>query len=405
MKFLGLFAVACLVMSSTVNAGQLIEHKNGKPVPGKYIVMLKKTAAAPEGIQRFADKVSEIARRNRGNALSPGGRRKVPKITLQYENLNGFVIEDGDEDLQELLGQEDVDYIEQDSEFEMAATQSNPPSWGLPRIILRNPPTGSKTPFIYPDPAGAGITAYVLDTGILTSHQEFEGRARNGANFVKGESSSDENGHGTHVAGTLGGKTYGVAKKVNIIGVKVLSKSGIGELSGIIAGMDWVIKDAPGKRVIINMSIVGRDSQVMSDAVDRLSAANLPVFVAGGNFPDYDACEGSLSGHHHSFAVGASDSNDAWASFYSYGPCIDLIAPGVDIASADNQGNNSGASRSGTSMATPHVAGAAAVYMSVDKNLKYPYQIYGKLTQTATKNKITGNLRGTPNLFLYLAQS
>ncbi|KAF9978774.1 subtilisin-like serine protease [Actinomortierella ambigua] len=402
MKFLSLLAVATLALSVTVDAGRLIERKNAKVIPGQYIVMLKQNLTEPN---RFADKIKEISHRNRKNILAHGGRRKYPKITHQYENLNGYAIEDGDEDLEELLNQEDVDYIEQDSEFTIAASQSNPPSWGLPRIILRSPPTGSKTPFTYPDQAGSGITAYVLDTGIYTEHSDFEGRARAGANAVNGTPNTDENGHGTHVAGTIGGKTFGVAKKVKLVSVKVLNSSGGGQVSNIVAGMDWVIKDAPGKRAIVNMSIVGGSSQVIEDAVGRLAAANLPVFVAAGNDPQKDACEGSLSGHYQVYSVTASDKNDALAIFSSYGPCVDMIAPGVDIISAFNMGTGSSLITSGTSQAAPHVAGVAAVYMSMDKNLKTPTQVYTKLTQTCTKNKITGNLRGTPNRFLYLAQS
>ncbi|KAG0223905.1 subtilisin-like serine protease [Actinomortierella wolfii] len=401
MKFLSLLVVACLAVSSTVDAaGVFIQNKEGKPLPGKYIVMLKKNVVSANN---FESRINEIMHRNRKDFNAHGRQRKTPKITQRFRNLHGFTIEDGEDDLQELLSLDDVEYIEQDAEFHITATQNNPPSYGLPRISQRNRLTSNRTPYKFPNQAGAGVTAYVLDTGINTAHVDFEGRARMGANFIRGSPNTDQNGHGTHVAGTIGGKTFGVAKKVNLVGIKVLDARGSGATSGIVAGMDFVVRDARGKRAVVNMSLGGGVSRAINDAVDRLVAANIPVFVAAGNDFNVNACNGSPSGARNAFTVAASDSADRIASFSSFGTCNEIIAPGVNIASTWIGSSRATNVISGTSMATPHVAGAAAVYMSVDRNLRTPAQVYNKLIQTATPNKISGPLRGTPNRLLFLS--
>ncbi|KAF9978776.1 hypothetical protein BGZ73_000423 [Actinomortierella ambigua] len=400
MKFLSLLVVACLAVSSTIDAaGILIQPKEGKPLPGKYIVMLKQNVVSKN---TFENRINEISRRNRNNVLN-GRRRKTPKITQRFKSMPGLTIEDGDDDIQELLELDDVDYIEQDAEFHITASQANPPSYGLPRIAQRNRLTNTRTTYKFPNQAGAGVTAYILDTGINTRHVDFQGRARMGANFIRGSPNTDENGHGTHVAGTVGSASFGVAKKVNLIGVKVLDRGGSGATSGIIAGMDWVVRDARGKRAVVNMSLGGGASRALNDAVDRLVNANVAVFVAAGNDVNVNACNGSPSGARNAFTVAASDVNDRIASFSSFGPCNEIIAPGVNIASTWIGSSRATNVISGTSMATPHVAGVAAVYMSVDRNLRTPQQVYNKLIQTSTPNKISGPLRGTPNRLLFLS--
>ncbi|KAG0247375.1 subtilisin-like serine protease, partial [Actinomortierella ambigua] len=267
-----------------------------------------------------------ISRRNRNNNNLNGRRRKSPKITQRFKSLHGLTIEDADDDIQELLALDDVEYIEQDALYHITATQSNPPSWGLPRIAQRDRLGATRPAFVYPDQAGAGITAYVIDTGINVNHVDFGGRARWGANFIRGSPNSDEDGHGTHVAGTVGGTSYGVAKKANLVAIKVLDRNGNGATSGIIAGMDWALRDARDKRAVVNMSLGGSSSRALNDAVDRLYNADIPVFAAAGNDPSVDACGGSPSGASNAFTVAASNSADGIAP-YSYGTCIDLIAP------------------------------------------------------------------------------
>ncbi|KAG0226759.1 hypothetical protein BGW41_004081 [Actinomortierella wolfii] len=400
MKFLSLLVVACLAASSTADAAAtFIPGPSGKSVPGKYIVMLKEDVAVSP-IDSIENKINEISRRRLKNSRGFGARR-LPKIVRRFENLNGFAIEDAQDDLQELLNLPEVDYIEEDSVYEIAATQKNPPSWGLPRITQRDILKDPKAQFKYPSKAGSGITAYVVDTGIYAGHSDFEKRARFGANFVKGSPDADEHGHGTHVAGTLGGKTYGVAKKVNLVGVKVLNKEGTGDLADIIAGIDWVAKDAKGKRALVNLSIHGRSSQAMNDAVNRLANKKIPIFAAAGNVP-MDACEGSPSGAPNTFTVAASDFWDRTDPITSYGKCVEMIAPGVDITSAWIGSSTASKMATGSSMASPHAAGVAAILMSVNSTLTHPKDVYKTIINASTRNKILGVDKGTPNKFLYL---
>ncbi|KAG0249163.1 hypothetical protein DFQ27_000326, partial [Actinomortierella ambigua] len=255
MKFLSLLVVACMAISSTVDAaGVLIKNKEGNAIPGKYIVMLKRDFAGANTFENrinntIEHRINEISRRSLDdNILSTGRRRKTPKITHRFEALHGLTVEDADDHIHELVDLDDVEYIEQDAVYQIMATQANPPTYGLPRITQRNRLGDSRPGYKYPNQAGAGITAYIIDSGININHVDFGGRARLGANFIRGSPNFDDNGHGTHVAGTVGGTLYGVAKKVDLVSVKVLNREGRGMGSGFIAGMDWVVRDARGKR-------------------------------------------------------------------------------------------------------------------------------------------------------------
>ncbi|KAG0226758.1 subtilisin-like serine protease, partial [Actinomortierella wolfii] len=380
MKILSLLVVACLVASTAVDgAGVLVRNPQRKGVSGKYIVMLKRDAVSASAASGMIKHIS-----------AQGRRRKTPKVVNRLDGLHGFTIEDAEHDVQELLRMNEVDYIEEDAEFRINVpvpppaynstaaedsllgdeeeqefgaflTQNKPPTWALPRITQREKLPTQKppfTPFKYPLTAGRGITAYVIDTGVDVKHIEFQERARMGANFIRGSRNTDENGHGTHVAGTINAITFGVAKKTEVVGVKVLGRDGGGTTSGIVAGMDFVLRDARGKRAIVNMSLGGGVSRAINAAVGRLVAANIPVFVAAGNDAGIDACNQSPAGARNAFTVGATDVNDRIARFSSPGRCVDILAPGVDIISSFPGGRKNDAFRtlSGTSMASPHVA-------------------------------------------------
>ncbi|KAG0205054.1 hypothetical protein BGX28_003218 [Mortierella sp. GBA30] len=391
-QYLSLLVVACLAWSSTPTVDAVAPfYSNGHgstAVPNSYIVVLK----GNNTVENFQPKFNNIANRVQNGR---GGRR--PKINHKFEAIPGFTLTATRQALTELLSMNEVEYIEQDAIFTITGAQSNPPSWGLARVSERN---NGGTSYKYANSAGAGVTAYVVDTGINTAHVDFGGRAKMGANFIQGSPNTDENGHGTHVAGTIGGASYGVAKKVNLVGVKVLDRSGSGSTSGIVQALDWIIKVNKGKAVV-NMSLGGGTSQALNDAVGRVVKANIPVLVAAGNDVNKNACAGSPSGAPAAFAVGASDINDVRATFSSPGKCVKIFGPGVGITSSWIGGRNARNTISGTSMATPHVAGVAALYMSSNKNLKSTKQVYDVLRSTATKNKLRNLQTSEVNLLVF----
>ncbi|KAF9405450.1 hypothetical protein BGZ94_003536 [Podila epigama] len=355
-------------------------NNGGKAVPGSYIVVLKDG----QSVDKFEVKFEDIARRQ-------NGRGRKPTINRKYESFQGFSATVNDAALKEILASDEVEYVEQDAIITLQATQTNPPSWGLTRVSQRDLSLGQ--PFTYNDAAGQGVTAYVIDTGVFIGHQDFESRASWGANFITGSADTDENGHGTHVAGTIGGAKYGVAKKV-------LSAQGSGSTSGVIAGMDWVAKTATPGKSIVNMSLGGGKSQAINDAAGRLFAKNIPLIVAAGNSATTAACDQSPSGAPNTFTVAASDKNDRPASFTSYGSCVEIFAPGVGITSTWIGSDTATNTISGTSMASPHVAGVGALYLSFN-SIPTAQGLFDKLTQTATSGKIVGTLKGSPNRLLF----
>ncbi|KAF9954497.1 subtilisin-like serine protease [Mortierella alpina] len=393
MKYLSLLAVACLTWSAATTtdaAAPFYANSRAQGTASKansYIVILKGNNTAESFMPTFNSIV------NRSNAR--GNLR--PKLGKKFLAIPGFTFTASRATLTELLSMEEVAYVEQDAEFVALGTQASVPSWGLARVSSR---TKGGSTYTYPDTAGTGITAYVIDTGINTAHADFGGRATMGANFIDGSPNTDENGHGTHVAGTIGGTKYGVAKNVALVGVKVLGRNGRGPTSGIIGAVDWVINASRGKRAVINMSLGSSFSNAVNDAVSRANRANIPVFAAAGNDPNVDACDGSPSSSPAALTVGGSDINDRAYIDTSPGECVDIIGPAVSITSAWIGSSSARNTISGTSMATPHVAGVAALYMGADSNLNTPAQVYQLLQSTATKDKISG-LRGEANLLVY----
>ncbi|KAH7056150.1 peptidase S8 and S53 subtilisin kexin sedolisin [Linnemannia elongata] len=381
------FVVLIVAIVAAVQAAPLIPHATGgTPIADSYIVVLKNSGAAPG----FKTKFDGIAKKY-------NGRGRAPEIQREYTAIPGFHATFDAATLKAIQANPDVAYVEQDATITIQATQSNPPSWGLTRVGQQN--LDLSQGYNYPDTAGSGVTAYIVDTGIYAAHSDFGGRATFGANFISGSPNTDENGHGTHVAGTIGGTKYGVAKKVKLVGVKVLSKSGSGSTSGVVAGMDWVASRAVAGKSVVNMSLGGGKSQAIDDAAGRLYAKNIPLIVAAGNSDD-DACDGSPAGAANTFTVGASDRYDAPAYFTSWGSCVEIFGPGVDITSSWIGGTTAQKTISGTSMATPHVVGVAALYIA-QGGLSTAQSVFDKLVETATPDVISGNLNGSPNLLVY----
>ncbi|KAI9218696.1 peptidase S8/S53 domain-containing protein, partial [Blastocladiella britannica] len=283
-------------------------------------------------------------------------------------------------------------------------SQPSPPSWGLIRTGERN--LDLSQGYNYPDEAGSGITVYVVDTGIDVTHPEFEGRASWGNTACSGCASKDDHGHGTHCAGTIGGKTFGVAKKVKVVAVKVLGADGSGTDADVIAGINWAANaaKATGKPGVLSMSLGGGKSDTLDQAVKAAIAGGATFAVAAGNDStsgsEADACEGSPSGVAEAIVVGATDKTDARAYFSDTGKCVSIFAPGVSILSAKPGGGSQ--SMDGTSMATPHVAGVAAIVLSQDSTLT-PAQVKAAIVNGATAGKVKNPGNGSPNKLLFNA--
>lgn len=295
-----------------------------------------------------------------------------------------------------------VAYVEADQIAHIVTDQTGA-TWGLDRVDQHALPL-TTTYSYFAD--GTGVHVYIIDTGINFGHAEFGGRATTGVDQVTaGGTAADCNGHGTHVAGTVGGGQFGIAKNVSLHAVRVLDCGGSGTFSGVIAGIDWVTANHASPAVA-NMSLGGGFSQALNDAVTNSIAAGVTYAVAAGNGNAFgipqNACNSSPASTPNALTVGATDINDREASFSNFGSCVDLQAPGVGITSAWYTSNTATNTISGTSMATPHVAGAAAAYLSATPAAS-PAQVSTALTSSATVGAVTGLQTGTANLLLYTA--
>jgi aqualysin 1 len=324
------------------------------------VLVLPATAARSQGAaQKFIVVLDDSA--NASAVASEHTRRHGVDVDFVYQHaLRGYAGTIAEERLGALAADGRVVSIERDARVSTQTVQSGA-TWGIDRVDQTNLPLSGT--YSYTD-RGTGVTAYVIDTGILASHGEFGGRASVGVDTVgDGRNGNDCNGHGTHVAGTLGGATYGVAKNVSIVAVRVLNCSGSGTWSGVIAGIDWVTGNhQAGARAVANMSLGGGASSAVDQAVRNSIADGVFYAVSAGNSKQ-DACRYSPARTAEAATVGATTSSDALASYSNIGSCVDINAPGSSITSAWIGSNSATNTISGTSMASPHVAGAAALYL------------------------------------------
>ncbi|MDS7944568.1 S8 family peptidase [Acinetobacter sp. V110_1] len=285
--------------------------------------------------------------------------------------------------------------VENDTVVNIDATTQSNPDWGLDRIDQKALPLNSAYSY---SQTGSGTTAYIVDTGILSTHQEFSGRVLNGYTAISdGNGTTDCNGHGTHVAGTVGGTTYGVAKSVRLVPVRILGCDGSGASSNVIAGLDWILKNG-SKPAVVNMSLGGAASSSLDSAVENLYNNGYVMVVAAGN-SNTDACTSSPARTSNAITVAATDNTDTRASYSNYGSCVDVFAPGSQINSSWIGSNTATKVLNGTSMATPHVAGVVAEMLQSTPTAT-PQTILTNLLNQATSN-VVKNPSGSPNRLLY----
>ncbi len=365
-------------------AGQVVRKADG--IEDEYIVVMK---GAPLGRRAPAQRADVEA------SIDRLASRHGAAVRHRYSaSLRGFSARMPFAAAQALARDPEVAFVEQDAVVRASAVQSNA-TFGLDRIDQRSLPLDGKYGFTSD---GAGVTVFVIDTGIRTTHAEFTGRILPGATAIEdGNGVEDCNGHGTHVAGTVGGTTFGVAKKASLVPIRVLDCEGSGSNAGVIAGVDHVAANHP-PRSVANMSLGGGASAALDTAVRNAIASGVTMIVAAGN-ETQDACNVSPAREPMAITVGATTKTDARADFSNFGTCVDLMAPGADITSAGITGDTSTDVLSGTSMAAPHVAGAAALYVAQNPSAT-PAQVAMGLVSAATPNQLSG-LLGSPNLLLH----
>jgi serine protease len=359
-----------------------------EPVKGQYIVVLKREfVRVPGENSRNPDATTVAAEMANGLGL---------RVNLAFEHaLQGFVASANEKQLQRLLEDPRVESVEEDGIVYASATQASA-TWGLDRSDQRDLPLNST--YVY-DATASNVRAYIIDTGILASHVDFGGRVGSGYTAISdGRGSSDCNGHGTHVAGTVGGNTWGVAKGVTLIPVRVLGCNGSGTNSGVIAGIDWVTANHV-KPAVANMSLGGGASSAVDTAVNNAVAAGVFVAVAAGN-DNANACNYSPARAANAVTVGSTTNTDARSSFSNFGSCLDIFAPGSSITSAWYTSTTATNTISGTSMASPHVAGVAALYLASNASAT-PATVTTAIIDNSTANKVTGAQTGSPNRLLY----
>ena len=356
-------------------------RRTEKNIKGQYIVVLKDDA----------DPDAEAARLSREHGGDRTGGHTYRRA------LKGFSVRMNENQAQRMAEDPRVEFVEEDGEVEASATQTGA-TWGLDRIDQRDLPLNSTYNYFA---TGTGVRAYIIDTGIRATHSQFAGRVISGFTAINdGRGTSDCNGHGTHVAGTVGGSTYGVAKNVTLVAVRVLDCNGSGSNSGVIAGVDWVSGNhTAGQPAVANMSLGGGASSALDTAVNNSINDGVTYAIAAGN-SNANACNYSPARVANAITVGSTTSSDARSSFSNYGTCLDIFAPGSSITSSWSTTDTATNTISGTSMATPHVAGVVALYLESNPGAS-PATVGSAIINNSTLNHVTSPGTGSPNRLLY----